>query len=188
MVMATHATKATGKPRRKRTNFARRWWHDHERIAILTALAANEGNVKKTARQTGCPVQTLRSWNKGRRCSGVLQLHPHKKRDLARAFEVVAWELTAFAPEKIETASVIQTVLAMGVAIDKMLALRGLPSMIGDTLDTNPAPDLTALMAGMTLSEREQFQRLIETAMSRLLVGSPAVVLQFAAPAESSAA
>lgn len=39
-------------------------YDDDERASVFAALTANEGNVKRTSRETGLPEQTVRNWKK----------------------------------------------------------------------------------------------------------------------------
>src|SRR5262245_42537223 len=52
-------------------------YDDECRATCLACLAANAGNLKRTARQCGVPVNTLRSWRDG---SGAV---PQRARALA---------------------------------------------------------------------------------------------------------
>lgn len=37
-------------------------WNDEDKARVYVALAANDGNVKRTARETGVPENTVRRW------------------------------------------------------------------------------------------------------------------------------
>lgn len=41
---------------------ARRHYSDNDRAAALAVLAANDGNLSRTARETGVPLTTLKAW------------------------------------------------------------------------------------------------------------------------------
>lgn len=108
---------------------ARRQWTDAEKAEILAALDANQGNVKRTARQCGVPISTLRGWAKGRGTNaGVAQLRPEKRGDLADALEGIAWQIVELLPGKLETAEVRELATLLGVSLDKLLVLRGQPN------------------------------------------------------------
>lgn len=104
----------------------RRQWTDAEKAEILAALDANQGNVKRTARQCGVPISTLRGWVKGRGTNaGVAKLRPEKRGDLADALEEIAWKIVELLPDKLETAEVRELATLLGVSLDKLLVLRG---------------------------------------------------------------
>jgi hypothetical protein len=102
----------------------RRRYSDDERAGALAALDANRGNVAHTARQLGVPRETLQSWARGRVHPGVVKMCQQKKKALADAIEDLARRLLDFVPAKIEGASLLDVMIAAGIAVDKMLALR----------------------------------------------------------------
>jgi transposase-like protein len=104
----------------------RRRYDDEFRAAALAALAANGGNLKRTARQLGLPRKTLEGWASGRTRPPPADLRHQKKEQLAEALESVARELLdeASRPEKIAAASLLDLVVMSGIAVDKMLLLR----------------------------------------------------------------
>lgn len=61
---------------------ARKTYTDAEREAALTVLESNGGNLKKTARETGVSLPTLRDWKAG----GKAQSDPQKAAELAASF------------------------------------------------------------------------------------------------------
>lgn len=117
----------------------RRWYGDDERGLILAALAANGGNVNKTAREHGIPEPTLRAWASGWRCPRALQLYEDKKKDLARAAHEIAWQMAAEIPEDAATGTFREKATVFGIMVDKMLVLVGRPNNITQDLAT-PAP------------------------------------------------
>lgn len=107
----------------------RRQWTDEEKAEILAALDANGGNVKRTARQCGVAVSTLRGWAKGRGTNaGVSKLRPQKRGELADALEDIAWQVIGLLPSKLECAEVRELSTLLGVSLDKLLVLRGQPN------------------------------------------------------------
>ena len=56
----------------------RRRYTDNERAAALTALAANCGNVERTARELGIPRKTLAQWARGQRYPEAAQMSHEK--------------------------------------------------------------------------------------------------------------
>lgn len=107
----------------------RRHYSDDERAACLAALAANGGNLKKTARQAGVPEATLRKWARGDARRPGADLCARKKAELADLFEAQARDcLAAITPEKVAAANVQQLLVSAGVAVDKMRLLRNQPT------------------------------------------------------------
>jgi transposase-like protein len=97
-----------------------------ERAMVLAALAANGGNVKRTARQAGVPRKTLEGWAKGRRLAGVRGEVRHQGRaDLADRFEDLAHRLLDAISARLAEASFRELVVALGIVVDKMVLLRG---------------------------------------------------------------
>ncbi len=103
----------------------RRRYSDEERASAIVALSANGGNVEGTAKQLGIPPATLEHWAKGRRHPEARQLAEKKRKPLADCLEALARKLAQAMPAKMEGASLQQIAVSMGIAVDKMLLLRG---------------------------------------------------------------
>ena len=121
-------------------------YSDEERANALAALAANGGNVQRTARQLGIPHKTLDNWAKGVCHPEAAENGNNKKGDMADALEALAWKLISAMPQKIKKASLAQVATAAGIAIDKMRLLREHSSSI----------------AGRDMSDDERLTRLRE--------------------------
>jgi hypothetical protein len=103
----------------------RRRYPDDDQASILAALAANGGNVARTARQLGVPRGTLQQW--GHRWGvppDVAQLAHQKKAALADRLEAIAFQLLGAIPGKAAGASLLELARALGILVDKMLLLR----------------------------------------------------------------
>lgn len=139
----------------------RRSYTPEDKAASLAALAANGGNLAKTAAQVGVPRKTLAEWQKQQTPRGgvadasppkkaaaeqVAKLLPGAKVALSDRLEQVASALVDKMddPEKIAAATLSQLAVAAGVAIDKMRLLREQPTSI----------------PGATLSDEERARRL----------------------------
>lgn len=137
--------KRKGRPRR---------YSDEDRANTLAALAANEGNVARTAKQLGIPAKTVENWAKGTNHPEAAELGDRKKGVLADKLEEVAWKLAGALDQKIEQAGLQQTATSLGIVIDKMQLLRNKPTAIqGD------APEEEDLRK---LSDEELDRRLAE--------------------------
>ena len=109
---------ATPKPKRR--------YSDDERASALAALAANGGNVSKTAREQGVPPMTLKHWADGDRHPEATKMGEGKKLPLADAIEAVVEKMVGSLVGKIEAAPLQPLATSTGIMIDKMLLLRGL--------------------------------------------------------------
>jgi hypothetical protein len=103
---------------------ARRHYGDEERASALAALAANGGNIKRTANQLGIPEKTLSNWAKGISHPESAINGDQKKGNMADALEAVAWKLIEVMPTKVSKATLSQVATSLGIAIDKMRLLR----------------------------------------------------------------
>jgi transposase-like protein len=105
-----------------------------DRETALAALAANAGNIAKTAKQLGVAPKTLWHWTRGTRPHEKVANRPIygsvKKGALADALETVAWKLAESLAGKVDTANLLQAATAMGIAIDKARLLRDQPTNI----------------------------------------------------------
>lgn len=111
---------------------AKRRYSDEERAQALAALAANGGNVCRTARDLGMSLHTLRAWASGRRHPEAAQMSQAKKAPLADRLEELAGKLVDAVALKIDGANLSQLAVAMGIAIDKARLLRGEPTAINE--------------------------------------------------------
>lgn len=105
---------------------SRRRYSDDERAAALAALAANGGNVQGTAKQLDLPERTLNHWANGRVNPTVAKNGEERKKDLAAAIEDLAHKLVGHCSKDgtISKASLVQAATALGIAVDKLQALR----------------------------------------------------------------
>jgi transposase-like protein len=120
---------------------AKKRYSDEDRAACLAALAANGGNVGKTARQCGVPETTLRQWADGSRHPEASQMSEPKKGDYADRFDrFVADVLRLTTDDDIKAATLSQRFTALGIAFDKARLLRD-----QSTANVTLRPDLAAL-------------------------------------------
>jgi hypothetical protein len=128
---------------------SRRRYSDDDRANALAALAANGGNVERTATQLGIPQSTLRHWVDGDRHPEALQMGEQKKGPLADTLEVVAFALAGDLadPARRAGAKVPDLALALAIVIDKMRLLREQATSLTGTLsDVERAARLRALV------------------------------------------
>lgn len=104
---------------------------DAQKAEALAALAANGGNVARTARQIGVPATTLTKWSKGVNVNGdVTEKGEEKRIGLADRLETLAHQIVDRLPEKFDDATAQQLATTLGITVDKMQILRGKPSQI----------------------------------------------------------
>jgi transposase-like protein len=107
-------------------------YSDVQKANALAALAANGGNVNRTARELGIPWSTLKGWCRPDSAPGVAELREEQKRDLPAKLQEVAWKLAGAIEGKIDAASLQHTAVALGIVIDKLQLLQGKPTSITD--------------------------------------------------------
>lgn len=108
----------------------KRRYSDDERAAAVAAVAANGGNVERTAELLGIPESTLRQWVKGDRHPEAAVMSDGKKGELADRLEAIAWKLADAIPGKIPATGLQQLATTLGIVVDKMQLLRNRPTTI----------------------------------------------------------
>src|SRR5262245_22704643 len=109
---------------------AKRNYTHHERVSALATLAANGGNVTRTAESLGIPRVTLSQWAHGTRRPEVLETAEATKEALRDLLERAARVLIGVALDKAEELSGKDAMIAVGIAVDKMQLLAGRPTAI----------------------------------------------------------
>jgi transposase-like protein len=109
-------------------HMVKRQYSEDDKAAALAALAANGGNVLRTARELSIPHGTLRRWVDGEGVgAGVAQKRKKKTGELREELKALAVAITGAMPGKIEAADLRDAAVALGIVADKYLALRGEP-------------------------------------------------------------
>jgi hypothetical protein len=133
---------------------ARRRYTDEDRSTALVVLAANGGNIERTARELGIPRTTLQRWDQGTAHPEAAANAAPKKEALANLLEGLVYDALGVLPGNLASANARQLMTIAAVAVDKMLLLRGLPTQINqhdlsalsdDDLDRELAAAETAL-------------------------------------------
>lgn len=145
--------KAKAKTRKRRTDFQKGFYLDHERFAAL-ALEQTEG-VTRASQQTGIPERTIRAWKDGFRTHQAADLYRLKAGDLARCFEAVAWECLAMAGERLGEAKFNHLMSGAGIAVEKNRLLRGEPTGINENRNKNLK--MNEFLASLTPEQLELF-------------------------------
>lgn len=128
---------------------ARRTYTDQDKARVAVALAANDGNVKRTARECDVPVQTVRDWKKLWEREGFPASVEEEIPAAAEEFTEVALRVRSKAMDKLEQAvdndelKPKELMVAIGILTDKVQAIKnaGKGGSKGDTININlPAP------------------------------------------------
>ena len=136
---------------------SKRRYSDEERASALAALAANAGNIKRTADLLGIPQTTLRHWSDGDRHPESAQMGDQKKGELADKLETVAHKLVDAMPKKIAKAPLNQVAVSMGIAIEKMRLLRNeTTSNLGGPANDDETSERIAALLDAARARRDQ--------------------------------
>jgi len=98
---------------------------DARREEVLALLKANGGNVKRTARESGIPSDTIRYWKaKAGPVLGV-KTPTQKEASLEELFEHIIRVAARLLPDKLETAKPSEIGTVLGIVFDKLRLLQG---------------------------------------------------------------
>lgn len=113
-------------------------YSDNDKAAALLALESNGGNLKRTSRETGIPLTTIRNWRDGNGVTGdVAEISNESKPDLVTRMLDELNEVLNLLPEKRKDASYNDLVRAAGILTDKVQLLNGgLTARVGITWET----------------------------------------------------
>lgn len=112
---------------------ARTHYSDEQKAEALAALAANDGNVSKTAQQLGIGRTTLQQWKTRGVPEVVTQLSHEKSGDLADRMEALAHALLGDLEDPARRIGKVNEVTtSIGIAIDKARLLRGESTSISE--------------------------------------------------------
>ncbi len=109
---------------------AKRRYSDNDRAAALAVLDSCNGNLSEASRKTGFPLKTIADWRDGAACAEVAEIRKEKKIELSEMFEDIARQIVQAAPSKISYATLKDSMVAAGVAVDKAQLLKGQPTAI----------------------------------------------------------
>ena len=119
---------------------ARRHYSDRDKAMTLAFLDSNRGNFLKTQRATLIPAATIKYWDDQRHNQPEVTEFQSESRETVRALiEVQVRRMIASSPSKEGEASLKDTWVSIGIAVDKMAVLdeisaigtAGLPAIPG---------------------------------------------------------
>lgn len=158
---------------------------DADRARVYVVLTTNEGNVKRTARETGVPENTVRRWKKEWQQNGPPSLDDVEEAagDFLAEAERVRWKALMALDGKIEQAKPSELITVIGVLDDKIARAKGLAVGKVEHVHTLPSPDeirqtLGAALAGVLQAAKERQEEIID---AELVEQAPAGELPSAA-------
>lgn len=141
---------------------ARKVYTEQERNAVYVALVANQWNLKRTARDMGVPVSTLRDWK------AEWEVDPPAVEEVAEAVgeflgdaERVRHKALQQLESKLSDATPSALVATVGMLTDKIAMARGLATARTETVHALPSAADMANQLGQAL------QRALESARER---------------------
>lgn len=147
---------------------ARRLYTPEDKARVFAALTANEGNVKRTQRETDIPEQTVRDWKKAWERNGVpavveSAILPAINDSLGQ-LERVRNKALDVAEERLDdpkTSAKDATWIA-GVMTDKIRLLRGEATSRTEHVSTGPTPEEVGEQIAHYLEQAVRAQELRE--------------------------
>jgi hypothetical protein len=137
---------------------ARRTYTDRDRAIIYAELTVNEGNIKRTARNTGYDVSFVRRCKAAWEAEGVPESVIEEAKPLVSSFMEDAVRIRGKllirleeVLDKGEKATIPQLTTGIGILSDKIRAYEAIsePQRVEHSLALPPAEELEALFAGV---------------------------------------
>lgn len=126
---------------------SKRTYTDEDKANVLALLAANSGNVKRTARDTGVAEQTVRDWKKagerGNTPSAVVALVPSAIEDFAVDAERIRDKALGALETALDAGQVTtrELVPIIGMLTEKIALARGQATQRTETVHALPSPE-----------------------------------------------
>lgn len=164
---------------------ARREYTDEEKARVFVALTTNQGNIKRTARDTGLPISTIRNWRNEWEESGppdtalVEQASGEFLEDAERVRSKALIELE----RKIPDATPSALVATVGMLTDKISMAKGLATSRTETVHSlPPAEDIAktlsaAFQAALEVSQQRD-DEIIDAEITAIEPAAPTIAEQ----------
>lgn len=132
---------------------------DEQKASVYVALASNEGNVKRTARDTGVPISTIRRWR------DEWDAHENLPEvstldlvvgDFVERAESVRWKALVELDRQIPLAKPADLVKVIQILDDKVTRAKGLADRTVEHRHTLPAPEELAALVGAFVDATRQ--------------------------------
>lgn len=137
---------------------ARRIYNDEHKASVYFTLEVNNGNIKRTARDTGIPENTIRDWRNEWEREGVPQEILSRTEAIAGDFLEQATDVRDLALEELKRqiqrgeVRAAQLVAAVGMLEDKIRLGKGLATSRSETVHTVDAAALRKELEGYVLT------------------------------------
>lgn len=153
-----------------------RVYSNQDKARVYVILATNEGNVKRTARESGVPEATVRRWKREFEVSGP----PVMEEDLLAEIgdfleegERVRWKALKVLDHKIADAKPSELITVIGVLTDKIDRARGLAIGKVEHVHALPSPDeirdsLSAAFQGVLEAAKQRQEEIIDAEIHEL--------------------
>lgn len=163
----------------------RRTYTDADRAAVFASLTVSDGNVKRAARETGVPEQTVRDWKRSWEAEGPPEAVAEAAATFAGEFVEQAERVRDLALHQLEArirAGDIKSnelITAVGVLTDKVRVAQGLATNRTETIQRQDPAELAeatmALVAGALAAASQRQGEIIEsTAVEQAELALPA--------------
>lgn len=138
----------------------RREYTDDDRAAVLLALTVSDGNVARSARETGVPEQTVRDWKREWVRNGtpteLLEQAETQAGDFATKVETVRDQALDLLETKLPEMSGRDLTTTVGVLTDKSMRLRGVTTQTVEHKHSLPSgDDVRELVSGFAEAIRD---------------------------------
>lgn len=122
-------------------------YSDSDRAKVLTALQLNDGNVKRTARETGMSTTTVRAWKSGWDTEGIPEAVAEAQVETLDEFVNDATEVRNLLLARMrdlapESKNLREVATALGILDDKIVRAKGQPTQRTEHVQgLLPSPD-----------------------------------------------
>ena len=157
---------------------------DKARVYVL--LATNDGNVKRTSRDSGLPESTVRMWKRDFEINGPPALDEEIQAevgDFVGEAVTVRWKALRVLDSKIADAKPSELIAVIGVLTDKIDRARGLAIGRVEHVHALPSPEEireslgAALQGVLEAAKQRQFEivdaEIVEQSLKELPTGQP---------------
>lgn len=132
---------------------------DAQKAEVYVVYAANEGNVKRTARDTGVPISTIRRWrDEWNRLESLppAELIDVTIGDFTDKAESIRWRALVELDRQLQTAKPADLIKIIGILDDKITRARGLADRTVEHRHVLPsAEELRELVSGFAEATRQ---------------------------------
>ena len=142
---------------------------EQDKAAAYVVLASNDGNIKRTARETGIPDGTIRSWSRKWEQDGPPMLDDLEEAagDFIDHADRTRWKAIKVLDHKIKDAKPSELIAVIGVLTDKIDRARGLALNRVEHVHALPsaqemAETLGVALQGVLQAARERQEEIVE--------------------------